>query len=150
MMYVTGLQSPSRDHWTVLQQVSNNRSVLKSQVDPPVRKQLRRELFIHLSVSLSNTWATTTSRIKGAVPQVLLSHTAQHGFLVSPCAANGDRAPSNSTTVLLPLGTEHIHAKTHLQQRRLNRDEMFMGVCLEAKRRLKDWRSEVARPLYGL
>ena len=58
MTYVNGLQIPSHNHLTVLQQVSNHKSALKSQVDPPVRKQLRRGLFIHPSPSLSNTQTT--------------------------------------------------------------------------------------------
>lgn len=64
MMYVNGLQIPSHNHVTVLQHVSNNRSTLKSQVDPPVRKKPRRGLFIHPSLSFSSTWTTNINWAK--------------------------------------------------------------------------------------
>lgn len=51
MVHVNNLQIPSHNHLSVLQQVSNNRSALKSQVDVSVRKQLRTGLFILPSLS---------------------------------------------------------------------------------------------------
>lgn len=118
-MCVSGLQIPSHGHnyfATGLEQ-----SALKSHIEPPVRKQLRRGLFIHPSPSLIPELQHQLSQIKGAVPKFLLPHIAQHHFLVSLCAANCGRAESSSITVFLPLGIEHICATTLFQQR-LNSD----------------------------